>query len=300
MTTMASAVWAGTVPLETAWNMREITAPAAGSSKPATVKQELERIGFLGKVPASHTATPMAAHFELHIEQGPILEDTQRRIGVVQGGQGYQWFEVEVVGRDSHAGTTPLATRRDAMLAAARMIAASHTVAVAHSGVITTGVVKTEPGTVNTIARVARFTLDIRHPEAEALETMVQECQRQFDEIARDGTATGEGIAVNWRQFAKSPPVTFHADCISAIEEAAAEELPEKPQGKTLWMPLWSGAGHDSCNTSKHCPTGMIFTPTRDGLSHTPTEYCSPEDCILGAQVLLGAVLRFDALRRIE
>lgn len=295
---MSSAVWAGTVDLETAWNMKEITAPASGRDEPATVKQELERIGFLGSVPASYTATPMAAHFELHIEQGPILEDTKRRIGVVQGGQGYEWFSVEVIGRDSHAGTTPLATRRDAMLAAARMIVASHEIAVKYNGVITTGVVEAKPGTVNTIARMARFTLDIRHPKADALAAMVQECQTLFGDIARSSTETGEGIDVHWSQFAQSPPVLFHADCISAIEDAAAEELPDKPQGKQLWMPLWSGAGHDSCNTSKHCPTGMIFTPTRDGLSHTPTEYCSPEDCVLGAQVLLGAVLRFDANRK--
>jgi acetylornithine deacetylase/succinyl-diaminopimelate desuccinylase-like protein len=93
-----------------------------GSSPARTMKQELERIGFLGETPASHEAQPIGAHFELHIEQGPILEDEQRKIGVVTGAQGYNWYEVEVKGRDSHAGTTPLSARKDALLGAAKMI----------------------------------------------------------------------------------------------------------------------------------------------------------------------------------
>ncbi|OAA58438.1 metallopeptidase [Niveomyces insectorum RCEF 264] len=308
MVTVSSGVWAGVVPLETAWNCREITAPAG--AQPQSMKEELQRIGFLGETPASHEATPMAAHFELHIEQGPILEQEREKIGVVVGAQGYSWYEVTVRGRDSHAGTTPLAARRDAVLAAAKMIVASNAIAHECEGVITTAVVNSAPGTINTIAHTARFTLDIRHPKAAALATMVDKCQKAFAKIATEDSA--RGVEVVWTCLTENAPVVFHPDCVAAIEQAAEEEVGAGTalhtaavageQGQTdkkLWRPIWSGAGHDSCNASKQCPAGMVFTPTRDGMSHTPTEYCSPEDCILGAQVLLGAVLRFDAARKL-
>lgn len=295
MVTMSSGVWAGTVALETAWQCVEITAPAG--SEPQTFRAELERIGFLGEKEASYRATPMAAHFELHIEQGPMLEREGLRIGVVAGAQGYSWYEVEVTGRDSHAGTTPLAARRDALLAAARMIVAGNTVAKeSGGGVLTTGVMRVEPATINTIERVARFTVDVHHPDADALAAMVARCRAEFARIAAEDCE--QGVDVRWTCLTENEPVRFHADEEVGLGSVAAG-LDDDGRHKKLWMPIWSGAGHDSCNASKHCPAGMVFTPTRDGLSHTPTEYCSPEDCIMGAQVLLGAALRFDAGRRL-
>ena len=262
------------------------------------MKEELERIGFMGSHPASYEAQPIAAHFELHIEQGPILEDERRKIGVVTGGQAYKWFEVIVKGRDSHAGTTPMAARKDSVLAAAKMIIESNKIAGAYSGLITTGIVETDPGSVNTMAHTTRFTLDIRHPSDTVIAQIEDECRKRFSTIAVDDSE--QGVSLEWRQLTANPSVTFHQDCITVIEEAAEDavaDLPRTAEDGKSWKHMVSGAGHDSFHTSRRCPTGMIFTPTKDGLSHTPTEYCSPEDCALGAQVLLGAVLRYDKLR---
>jgi hydantoinase/carbamoylase family amidase len=263
-----------------------------GVSSPQTLRQELERIGFLGQVPSSYEAQPMAAHFELHIEQGPILEDARQKIGVVTGAQAYSWFDVEVKGRDSHAGTTPLAARKDALLAAAKMIVASNEVAKELSGLVTTGIIRGQPGSVNTMAHTVNFTLDIRHPSNEKLAEMVTRCREVFYKISKDDSE--RGVDVQWKTLTENNAVKFHPDCIAAIEQAAEAEL---AGDSSLWRHMLSGAGHDSCHTNKRCPTAMIFTQTRNGMSHTPDEYCSPEDCIIGAQVLLGAVVRYDAAR---
>ncbi|KAH8907940.1 putative hydantoin utilization protein C [Coniochaeta sp. PMI_546] len=297
--TVSSGVWAGSIPLETAWNTTEVpTLMTDPSSSPRTLKQELQRIGYLGATPASHEANPIGAHFELHIEQGPILEDEQQKIGVVTGAQGYNWYEVVVKGRDSHAGTTPLRARRDALLGAAKMVAASNTIARDLDGLITTGIFRAEPGSVNTMAHTVRFTLDIRHPSNDKLAEMVARCRETFDRIAKEDCE--RGVQVQWTTLTENVAVEFHRDCIAAVEESAEEvcgRLAGASEDKKLWRRMTSGAGHDSCHVSKRAPTAMIFTPTRNGMSHTPDEYCSPEDCILGAQVLLGAVVRYDGTR---
>lgn len=298
--TISSGVWAGSIPLETGWNCQEVASLATGPTL-QTLKQELQRIRFFGDVPASHEAQPIAAHFELHIEQGPILEDEKKKIGVVTGAQAYSWFEVEVTGRDSHAGTTPMAARKDALLAAAKMIVASNGVANDSSGLITTGILDAHPGSVNTLPRTVKFTLDVRHPSTEEVEKMVSRCRETFDRIAKEDS--GKGVDIRWKTLTENTAVEFHKDCIKAIEQAAeeaAKQLSDAQQdGGKLWRHMLSGAGHDSCHTSKRCPTAMIFTPTRNGMSHTPDEYCSPEDCVIGAQVLLGAVVRYDASRKL-
>lgn len=290
---VSSGVWAGAVPIEDAWNLGEVT-PHKGKAK--TMLQELERIGYRGQSPASYKSNPFAAHFELHIEQGPILEDESRKIGVVQGVQAFKWFSITVRGRDSHAGTTPLYARKDSVLVAAKMVVAANAVAKAHDGLATTGIFNAEPGTVNTMAHTTTFTLDLRHVSDQVLAEMVDECKAAFQSAAQD---TEKGCQVDWKLLVDSPAVVFHPDCISAVEDSAAAVCAQLPgaSSKQLWKPMISGAGHDSCYTSLRCPTSMIFTPTRDGISHNPTEFCSAEDCALGASVLLGAVLRYDKLR---
>lgn len=295
MVTVSSGVWARSVPLETAWNCPEVINP---SNPPRTMKQELERIGFLGDIPASYKATPMAAHFEVHIEQGPILENERQKIGVVTGGQAYSWFQVEVKGRDSHAGTTPLSARKDAMLATAKMIVASNRVAKDNEGLVTTGILRGYPGSVNTMAHTVSFTLDIRDPSDDKVAQMVAQCREAFDRIAKEDSELG--VAVSWTTLTENNAVKFDPACIKAVEDAAKEasaEIASPNEDRELWRYMVSGAGHDSCHTSKRCPTAMIFTQTRNGMSHTPDEYCSPEDCIIGAQTLLGAVLRYDGAR---
>ncbi|KAI9043947.1 uncharacterized protein KD926_002326 [Aspergillus affinis] len=267
--TVSSGVWAGTIPLGKAWNCREVT-----SKEVRTMKQELERIGFLGQVLASYTAQPIAAHFELHIEQGPILENEKQKIGVVTGGQAYNLYELVVRGRDSHSATTPYFSRKDALLAAAKMVAVSNKVAKDAAGLITTGIFDFAPGSINTMTHTL------------------------FDSIAKEESELG--VEVSWTTLTENAAVVFHPDCVAAVEQSS-EELTASGDASSkhtkLWGQMLSGAGHDSCNTNKRCPSAMIFTPTRNGMSHTPNEYCSPEDCTLGAEVLMGAALKYDALR---
>ncbi|KAJ4006181.1 hypothetical protein NW752_010828 [Fusarium irregulare] len=286
---VASGVWAEVIPLQTAWDLREILA-----SEPKSMKEELDRIGYTGDVPASYQSNPFAAHFELHIEQGPILEDEGLKIGVVQGVQAFKWFNITIKGRDSHAGTTPLYARKDPILCATKMIVAANTIAKRFDGLTTTGIFTAEPGTVNTMAHTVKFTLDVRHVQDETLSKMVEECKAEFSRIAKDDSE--KGCEVDWELLVDSPAVKFDEGCIAAVEAAATDVCSTLSREK-LWKRMISGAGHDSCYTNRVCPTSMIFTPTRSGISHNPTEYCSPEDCALGASVLLGAVLRYDKVR---
>lgn len=262
---MASGVWAGKIPLETAWNTRDISDPSV------TVHSELTRHGLIGATPCSHTAYPLGAHFELHIEQSPVLQDTGRKIGVVQGAQAYKWFTVRVVGRDSHTGTTPLYMRRDPLLAAAKMISRAHEIAKGKGALASTGIFKT-PATssTNTIAAEVSFSLDVRHPEDAVVAAVVQEIQHAFGQVAEED---GKGVSFTVTLDTDSPAVKFDKDCIRAVENAATKTV-----GKDGWSYLTSGAGHDSVYTSKICPTTMIFVPCKDGVSHHPEEYTTPED----------------------
>lgn len=266
---MASGVWAGEIPLEKAWGIADIFDPST------TVKSELERHGFVGEVSCSSNAAaggyPLGAHFELHIEQGPVLEESGRRIGAVQGAQAYRWLTFTVVGRDAHTGTTPLRSRRDPLLAAAKMIAASNAVARELDALASTGILQIPASSsTNTLASQAVFTLDIRHPDGAVVAAVQDRCLEAFGRIARED---GRGVELAWSLDTDSEAVRFDRDAVAAVQEAAAALV--GPHG---WIPLTSGAGHDSVYTSKRCPTTMIFVPCRDGVSHHPEEYCSPED----------------------
>ncbi|KAK0631046.1 hypothetical protein B0T17DRAFT_487348 [Bombardia bombarda] len=286
---ISSGVWAGDIPLDRAHGLKEV----GGGT--ATMKEELERIGYLGSMPASHTAMPLAAHFELHIEQGPVLEAQRQKIGVVQGVQAYRWYTVEVVGRgaQAHTGTTPFSSRSDALLAACRMITLSHDLATSHAALASTGILTLHPGSVNTIPGRVTFSLDIRAPLDSTLDTLEAELKSRFATIASKETTKGLDLAVSWRTDSVSPAIHFHEDCISAVREAAKAVC----GSDSLARDMVSGAGHDSVYTSRHCPTSMVFVPCRNGVSHNPEEYTSPEDCAIGAEVLMQSVLRYDRLR---
>lgn len=292
---VASGVWAEEISLERAHNLGEV----GGGT--ATMKSELERIGYLGSVPASHRSMPIAAHFELHIEQGPILEAEKQKIGVVQGVQAYKWFTIDVAGRDAHTGTTPFSARADAMLTAARLIAHSHRVAAKHSALASTGVLTLSPGSVNTIPGNVRFSLDIRSPVDATVEAVEAQLRKDFAAIASGGNADDPSfpqtskhkLAVDWTTDTTSAAVNFHPDCIAAVRAAAGSVLGDEG----LVRDMVSGAGHDSVYASRRCPTSMIFVPCRNGVSHNPEEHTSPEDCAIGAEVLMHSVLRYDQLR---
>jgi hydantoinase/carbamoylase family amidase len=294
---VSSGVWAGEIPLQTAHDLQEI---GGGTG---TMKSELERIGYLGSTSASHKSIPMAAHFELHIEQGPILEAENRKVGIVKGVQAYKWFTVEVRGHDTHTGTTPFERRADAMLAASKMILYSHRAATKNGARSSTGILVLEPGSTNTVPGYVRFSLDIRAPADEAVEAVEAECRKAFEAIAlgedvdglnKDGT-DGLPCTVDIKVDSVSPTITFHEDCISCVREASNGLFGAETDSLTKEM--ISGAGHDSVYTSYVCPTSMIFIPCRDGVSHNPREYSTPGDCAIGAQVLMQSVLRYDKLR---
>lgn len=262
---MASGVWAGKIPLEQAYSLADIFDPSV------TVKSELQRLGYVGDVACSSIGYPLGAHFELHIEQGPILQDTGKKIGVVQGGQAYRWFTVTVDGRDAHTGTTPLKSRSDPLLAASKMIVASNSIAKSLGALASTGVFKIPPSSsTNTIASRVTFSLDIRHPDDAVVDQVETLCFEAFKDIAKQD---GRGVKVGWTLDTDSPATRFDPDCIKMVEKAATDLV-----GSDGWLHITSGAGHDSVNTSARCPTTMIFVPCKDGVSHHPEEYCSPED----------------------
>ncbi|PSS05124.1 hypothetical protein BD289DRAFT_358269 [Coniella lustricola] len=284
---VSSGVWAEHIALEKAHNVREV----GGGS--ATLKSELERIGYLGSVPASYRSNPMAAHFELHIEQGPILEAEKQKIGVVQGVQAYKWFTIDVEGRASHTGTTPFSARADALLLASRLISHSNHVAAKHSALASTGILTLSPGSVNTVPGNVSFSLDVRAAADETVATVVAELKRDFAQMANGEFSIGRiPLSVQWTTDFESPAVLFHQDCIGSVRAAAESVLGDS----MLFRDMTSGAGHDSVYASKRCPTAMIFVPSRKGISHHPEEWTSPEDCALGAEVLCQSILRYDRM----
>ncbi|KAK8437039.1 N-carbamoyl-L-amino acid hydrolase [Phyllosticta citricarpa] len=295
---VSSGVWAGVIPLERAHGLQEV----GGGT--ATMKSELERIGYLGSTPASHEAMPMAAHFELHIEQGPKLEAARQKIGVVQGVQGYRWFTVQVRGRESHSGTTDLANRADALLTASKLILHSHRLAARHDALATTGILTLSPGSVNTVPGSVRFSLDIRSPDESRLELLEDTIRQHFAAIALGGdeadflfdveSVRGLPCEVDIIEDSRSHVLKFDEAAVAAVRKAA--ERVDAVAGRIVDMT--SGAGHDSVYASVRCPTAMVFVPSRDGVSHNPREWTSPEDCALGAQVLMGAVLEWDRVSK--
>ncbi|KAF2724011.1 amidase [Polychaeton citri CBS 116435] len=298
---VSSGVWAGEIPLEKAQGLKSVI-PASDT---ATMKSELERIGYLGDVPCNYEAVPMAAHFELHIEQGPILEATEKKVGIVRGVQAYKWFTITVKGRDCHTGTTSFAHRADALLTASKMILYSHRAASKAGALASTGILTLRPGSTNTVPGHVKFSLDIRAPADKTVDEVEAQCKRAFTAIAAgenvngindDCTPSDRQCSIDWVTDSVSPAVNFHDDCIRCVTDASVD-LFGKDKLETLTEKMTSGAGHDSVYASKRVPTSMIFIPCRDGVSHNPAEYSTPEDCGIGAQVLTGAVLRYDRLR---
>jgi N-carbamoyl-L-amino-acid hydrolase len=270
---IASGVFAGVFDLEYGLSRQD----HAGR----TIGEELRRIGYAGERPVGQR--PVGALFELHIEQGPILEAEGQQIGIVTGGQGARWYDCEVIGAETHAGPAPMESRRDALRAAAAMLEDIYEIAHRHapSGRATIGEFQVYPGSRNTVPGRVRFTVDLRHPEAATMDSMDQALREVF-ERARERHAGR--LELHLEEIWYAPPVAFDADCIAAVRQAAA----------TLGFSareIVSGAGHDAVYMARAVPTAMIFVPCRDGISHAEVEYASPEACADGANVLLHAVL---------
>lgn len=295
---VASGVWAGAIAQEHAHDLASVVRSDPSGT---TMLSELKRIGYLGSVPCSHEAIPLAAHFELHIEQGPLLEAAGQRLGVVEGVQAYRWFTVTVKGRDCHTGTTDLSNRADALLGASKMIARARQVAWEHGALASTGIIEARPGSTNTVPGTVIFSMDIRAQADGTVNETEAALRSEFEAIASGADvmqqtanpAPVDKLAVEWRLDSDSRATNFHSDCIECVQKAANTAL----QDEKLSRRMVSGAGHDSVYASRRAPTSMIFVPCRDGVSHNPAEYTSPEDCALGAQVLTLAVLEYDAMR---
>jgi beta-ureidopropionase / N-carbamoyl-L-amino-acid hydrolase len=268
---LGSLVYAGGMPLEDALDTVAIDGAVLGD--------ELERIGWAGDAPVPGPAPH--AYVELHIEQGPLLEEQGVTIGAVTGVQGISWQELTLTGQSNHAGTTPMRLRRDAAYAAAEVAVAVRRLAADLGGhqVGTVGRIDLHPNLVNVVAARATLTVDLRNTDDAALATSERGVRGRVDEIA-----AAEGVTATWRSLARFAPVGFAEDIISRVERAAAE------RGHTV-MRLPSGAGHDAQMLARMCPTGMVFVPSRGGVSHNPAEFTEPEHLAAGCQVLADVLV---------
>jgi N-carbamoyl-L-amino-acid hydrolase len=244
-----------------------------------TLGVELERIGFAGPTPAG--GRPVAAYFEAHIEQGPILEAAALPVGVVTGAQGQRWYEVTVTGQEAHAGPTPMPRRRDALVGAARMIDAVNRIGHAHAphACATVGFVQVSPNSRNTIPGRVFFTVDFRHPEDAVLTAMDDDLR-----AACAAAAATQSLDVAVDEFWYFPPTPFDQALVGRVREAAVA------QGYGH-RDIISGAGHDAVYMARVAPSAMIFVPCAGGISHNEIEDAKPDDLTAGCEVLLNALL---------
>ncbi len=247
-----------------------------------TFGEELQRIGYKGSEKAG--ARKFSAMFELHIEQGPILEDEGRMIGVVQGVQGIRWYEVTVAGEAAHTGTTPMKLRKNALLGAARLIERIDAIAREHApdAVGAVGLIENKPNSRNVIPGEVFFSVDFRHPDEKVLDAMEAELRAALPAILTPLQLTFREARI-WQ----SPAVKFAPELIDCVRVSAAKA------GFTS-RDMISGAGHDAAYIARVAPTTMIFVPCRGGISHNEAESTSFDECAAGAQVLLNAVLEYD------
>lgn len=265
-----SAVFTGVMALDAALAVRD----ADGIS----VAEALQRTGYAGNRPLGGAVD---AYFEAHIEQGPILEDNAKSIGVVSGGQAIRWLDVQVEGMAAHAGTTPMPLRKDALYGAAQMILAVEQVAAdfAPQGLTTVGELSVAKSSRNTIPGRLTFTVDLRHHHDQQIAAMEQQVEERLERIARE-----RGLKVRIDRHWLSPATPFDAECVAAVQQAV-DGLGYPQQS------IVSGAGHDAILLARYCPTAMVFIPCVGGLSHNEAEDVLPEDVCQGADVLLNAVL---------
>ena len=268
---MGSGVFAKAFTLEHAY--------AATDTEGKTVKGELERIGYIGtQEPGDH---PIGAYFETHIEQGPVLEDNDVTIGVVTGVLGIRWFDCTVTGMEAHAGPTPMALRKDALLAATHIM--QDVVAAAHRhpphGRGTVGMVQVFPNSRNVIPGGVKFSIDLRNSTDALVDQMADEVKAFAAKVGKE-----HGVDVKIEMVSSYSAIKFHDDCVDAVGRAS------KKLGYSN-MPAVSGAGHDAVYMAKLAPAGMIFIPCLNGISHNEIESATPEHITAGCNVLLHAML---------
>jgi len=271
---LCSGVYAGVFTPEFAYSREDRAGIKLGD--------ELQRIGYKGTHKAG--AIKFSAMFELHIEQGPILEAESKMIGIVTGVQGMRWYEVAVTGQENHTGATPMLLRKNALLAAARMIEAIDQVGMTHlPGVASVGLIENKPNSRNVVPGEVFFTVDLRHPDEAVLDKMEKAFRAALPKIATEAKVTFEEKRI-WN----SPAVKFAPELVKCVAQGAAQA------GYTS-REMASGAGHDAAYIARVAPTTMIFVPCLGGISHNEAESTTQEECAAGAQVLLNALLTHDA-----
>lgn len=254
----------------------------------AKVGDELERIGYNGAHPCPGPSPH--AFVELHVEQGPVLEQTNIRIGAVTGVQGISWQEVTIEGQSNHAGTTPMSMRRDPGFVAARISVFLRDLATRYgmNQVCTVGKIDFFPNLINVIPAKAVLTVDVRNTDEQLLRMAESEIATYMEQLA-----VSENVTIVTRALARFEPVVFDERVIALVESVAIE------QGHSVCrMP--SGAGHDAQMFARVCPTAMVFVPSVDGISHNPSEYTSPEDLIAGTNILLHVMHRLTRMEKTQ
>jgi N-carbamoyl-L-amino-acid hydrolase len=273
---MGSAVWSGIQP--------EAAVKALTDETGMSVAEGLAAIGYVGPEPCA--VFPADAMFELHIEQGPILEAEGKQIGIVTGAQAQIWYEAEVLGQDSHAGTTPPVARKDALLATARIIALVDEImreegagGIADPGRGTVGRLAVFPNSPNVIPGATKFNIEFRNPS----DARIAEIAASFPVRAAE-IAAQNGCTITLTQVFRIEAQPFDASCVALVEQAV-EKLGFSGRR------MVSGAGHDAVHVATRIPTAMIFTPCKDGLSHNEAESVEPDEAAAGTQILFEAVL---------
>ncbi len=268
---MGSGVFAKAFTLETAY--------AAKDTDGKSVFDELERIGYVGsEEPGEH---PIGTYFETHIEQGPVLEDNDKTIGVVTGVLGIKWYDCTVTGMEAHAGPTPMALRKDALQVATKLMQEVVAIALQYAphGRGTVGMVQVHPNSRNVIPGRVKFSIDLRNATDELVEKMDADIRAA---VAKASAESGLPIAIELVSHYPAQP--FHAECVQAVARAA-EKLGYSN------MTAVSGAGHDAVYMARLAPAGMIFIPCKDGISHNEIEDAKPEHITAGCNVLLHAMI---------
>ncbi len=268
---LSSGVFAGVNDLEWAYAREDAEGKKVGD--------ELKRIGFMGDEEVG--ARKMKAFYELHIEQGPILEDENIEVGVVTHGQGLKWIQVTLTGRESHTGSTPMPKRLNAGLGMARITELVDEIALSHAphAVGAIGHCDVYPNSRNVIPGKCVFTIDFRTPDKAILDDMVARLDKGARKIAGD-----MGLGIEIEVVGEFDPVTFDEGCVSAVR-AAAVRLGYSHRD------IISGAGHDACLINRVAPTSMVMCPCKDGLSHNEAEDITKEWSTAGAEVLFHAVV---------
>jgi N-carbamoyl-L-amino-acid hydrolase len=268
---MGSGVWAGVYTQDKVEALTDLDG--------ITVKAALHEIGYAGPEPAK--PFPADAYFELHIEQGPILEAEGKQIGIVTGAQSQVWYEAVATGRDSHAGTTPPSARRDALVATARIIDRVDQLMRARGelGRGTVGRLQVFPNSCNVIPGEVRFSIEFRHPSDAEVASLAASFPAEAQALA-----AACGVKLELTELFRIPAQPFDPACVDLVRRGAAQHGYSTRE-------IVSGAGHDAVYVARHVPTAMIFTPCKDGLSHNEEESIEPEEADAGCQVLFAAVL---------